>query len=193
MCKNIIFFSLIEKKDTILDSKPARWGTKAYRDAKRLYMKAFPEWERFSMFSLLAMSLHRNVKFHAIYDDGKFCGITYYAENDNTVYLTYLAVSEKLRGQGYGSKILTMLEDNFPDKQIVIDIEPVTKKVKNYKQRVSRLKFYEKNGFHRTDQKLKDPDGEFEALTTGERLDKNSFIKILRQMSFGFYQARVEK
>ena len=76
------------------------------------------------------MSLHRNVKFHAIYDDGKFCGITYYAENDNTVYLTYLAVSEKLRGQGYGSKILTMLEDNFPDKQIVIDIEPVTKKVK---------------------------------------------------------------
>ena len=85
------------------------------------------------------------------------------------------------------------MEDEFPDKQIVIDIEPVTKKAKNYKQRVSRLKFYERNGFHRTDQKLKDPDGEFEALTTGERLDKNSFVKTLRQMSFGFYQAKVEK
>lgn len=75
----------------------------------------------------------------------------------------------------------------------MIDIEPVTKKAKNYKQRVSRLKFYERNGFHRTDQKLKDPDGEFEALTTSKKLDKNSFIKTLRQMSFGFYQAKVEK
>lgn len=145
------------------------------------------------MFSLLAMSLHRNVKFHAIYDEGQFCGIAYYAESENTVYLTYLAVSAKLRGQGYGSKILTMLEDRFPDKQIVIDIEPLTAKAKNYKQRVSRLKFYERNGFHRTDQKLKDPDGEFEALTTGRKLDKAGFIKVLRQMSFGFYQAKVEK
>lgn len=156
-------------------------------------MKAFPAWERFSMFSLLAMSLHRNVKFHAIYNEDQFCGITYYAENDKTVYLTYLAINEELRGQGYGSKILTMLEDRFPDKQIVIDIEPVTSKAKNYKQRVSRLKFYERNGFHRTDQKLKDPDGKFEALTTGKKLDKESFMDTLRQMSFGFYQAKVEK
>ena len=156
-------------------------------------MKAFPAWERFSMLSLLAMSLHRNVKFHAIYDDGTFCGITYYAENDNTVYLTYFAISEKLRGHGYGTKILSMLEDEFPYKQIVIDIEPVTTQATNYKPRVSRLKFYARNCFHRTDQKLKDPDGEFEALTTGKQLDKNSFIKTLRQMSFGFYQAKVEK
>ena len=145
------------------------------------------------MFSLLAMSLHHNVKFHAIYDNGQFCGITYYAENETTVYLTYLAINEKMRGQGYGSKILTTLEGKFPNKQIVIDIEPVIVEAKNYKQRVSRLKFYERNGFHRTNQKLKDPEGDFEALTTGEKLDKNGFIKILRQMSFGFYQAKVEK
>jgi len=86
-----------------------------------------------------------------------------------------------------------MLEDRFPDKQIVIDIEPVTKKAKNYKQRVSRLKFYERNGFHRTDRKLVDPDGEFEALTTGKKLDIDSFTRMLKQMSFGFYQAKVEK
>lgn len=40
---------------------------------------------------------------------------------------------------------------------------------------------------------LINPEGDFEALTTGEKLDKNGFIKILRQMSFGFYQAKVEK
>lgn len=37
-------------------------------------------------------------------------------------------------------------------------------------ERVGRLKFYERNGFHRTDQKLKDLEGEFEASMTGKKL-----------------------
>ncbi|WP_236694712.1 GNAT family N-acetyltransferase [Lactobacillus hamsteri] len=143
--------------------------------------------------SLLVMSLKPSVKFHALYDGGKFCGIAYFVESDTTVYLTYLAVNKDLRGQGYGTKILTLLEDRYPDKQLVIDIEPVVPTAKNYKQRVSRLKFYERNGFHRTDQKLKDQDGEFEALTTGKKLDKPGFVKALKQMSFGFYQFKIEK
>lgn len=145
------------------------------------------------MSSLLLMSLRRNVKFHALYDDNKFCGIAYYAESDDTVYLTYLAVNKNLRGHGYGTKILSLLEDRYPNKQLVIDIEPVVPTAKNYKQRVSRLKFYERNGFHRTDQKLKDQDGEFEALTTAKKLNKPGFIRALKQMSFGFYQFKIEK
>lgn len=156
-------------------------------------MSAFPDWERFSMASLLIMSLKPSVNFHALYDEQKFCGIAYYVESDETVYLTYLAVNKKMRGHGYGTKILTMLENKYPDKAIVIDIEPVVPSAKNYQQRVSRLKFYERNGFHRTDQKLKDQDGEFEALTTGKRFNKSGFVKALKQMSFGFYQFKVEK
>lgn len=56
------FFSariVIEKKDTILEAKPVRWATKAYQDAKKLYLTAFPKWERFSLLSLLFMSLHK--------------------------------------------------------------------------------------------------------------------------------------
>lgn len=145
------------------------------------------------MLSLLIMSLKPSVNFHALYDHDQFAGIAYYAVSSNTVYLTYLAVNGKLRSQGYGSKILSMLESKFPDKAIVIDIEPVVASAKNYQQRLKRLKFYERNGFHRTDQKLKDQDGEFEALTTAKKLDKDSFIKALKSMSFGFYQFKVEK
>lgn len=145
------------------------------------------------MTSLLAMSLKPSVKFHALYDDHHFCGIAYYAESYDTVYLTYLAINKELRGHGYGTKILTMLEEKYPDKAIVIDIEPVVPTAKNYHQRVSRLKFYERNGFHRTDQKLKDQDGEFEALTTGKTFNKPGFIHALKHMSYGFYQFKVEK
>lgn len=156
-------------------------------------MSAFPASERFSMPSLLTMALRKSVKFHAIYDNDVFCGLTYYVEGRDTVYLTYLAVNKQLRGQGYGSKILTLLENRFPDKQIIIDIEPVVKSAKNYEQRVSRLRFYERNGFHRTNQMLKDSDGEFEALTTGKKFNKLGFIRDLKKMSFGFYQFKVEK
>ncbi|TSO26707.1 GNAT family N-acetyltransferase [Lactobacillus sp. LL6] len=177
----------------MLESKPARWGTKAYRDARQLYLSSFPEWERFSLPSLLVMSLKPSVNFHSLYDGDKFAGLAYYVESESTIYLTYLAVNEKLRGHGYGSQILTMLENKYQDKAIVIDIEPVVPTAKNYKQRISRLKFYERNGFHRTDQKLKDQDGEFEALTTGKKLDKVGFAKALKQMSFGLYQFKIEK
>ena len=139
------------------------------------------------MTSLLIMSLKPSVKFHALYDEGKFCGIAYYVISDSTVYLTYLSVNKDLRGQGYGTKILSLLEKQYPDQAIVIDIEPVVPTAKNYQQRVSRFKFYERDGFHRTDQKLKDQDGEFEALTTGKKFNKSGFVKALKQMSFGFY------
>lgn len=138
------------------------------------------------------MSMKKNVHFHALYDEGQFCGIAFYAKNKSTVYLTYLAVQSDMRGHGYGSQILSLLEAKYPDKAIVIDIEPMDKTAKNYHQRVSRLQFYEKNGFHRTNQKLKDSDGEFEALTTGERFNKKSFSQILKEMSFGFYHFKIE-
>ncbi|MBP2057935.1 GNAT superfamily N-acetyltransferase [Lactobacillus colini] len=145
------------------------------------------------MISLLLMSLKSNVKFHSLYDQGQFCGIAYYVESDDTVYLTYLAVNKDLRGHGYGSRILSLLEDKYPGKQLVIDIEPITKSAKNYRQRVNRLKFYNRNGFHLTNQKLKDQDGSFSVMTTGKRLNKKGFIKTLKEMSFGFYQFKVEK
>ena len=83
---------------------------------------------------------------NAVYDGEVFCGMVCYYISDNTVYLAYLAVESELRGNGYGSKILHMLEEKYPDQQIVLDIEPLDPDAENYHQRVSRLRFYQKNG-----------------------------------------------
>lgn len=138
------------------------------------------------------MALHKNVHFQALYDDGKFCGMAYYAVGSQTVYLLYLAVNPDLRGQGYGTQILQHLQVKFPDKQLTLDIEPVTKIAKNYSQRVRRLHFYERNGFHQTSARLMDADGEFQILTTGKRLNTTSVVATLKQMSSGFYHFKVE-
>lgn len=177
----------------ILDEQPARWGSKNYHKVKELYCSAFPEWERFPWFSMVLMNLRRKLKLNAVYDGEEFCGMSCYYISDNTIYLAYLAVAPELRGQGYGSRILQALKEKYPDQQIVLDIEPLDPDADNYYQRVDRLRFYQKNGWHRTHQMLVDADGKFEALVDQNHFDKQDFAKTLKQMSFGFYRFRIQK
>lgn len=142
---------------------------------------------------MLVMSVRRRLKIHAVYDKDTFVGMTIYFVSDKTVYLAYLAIDPNLRGHGYGSKILQMLKDKYEDRQIVLDIEPLNPNADNYRQRVSRLKFYQKNGWRRTHQMLKDQDGQFEALVDNAYFDKKDFAKTLNEMSLGFYQFKIEK
>lgn len=139
------------------------------------------------------MSMRKQLKVHALYDQETFVGMAIYYNSESTVYLAYLAVDPRLRGKGYGSKILRMLEEKYPDQQIVLDIEPLDPSADNYAQRVSRLKFYQQNGWNRTHELLKDEDGQYEALVDQEKFDKKDFAKTLREMSLGFYQFRIEK
>ena len=112
---------------------------------------------------MVLMSLRKKLQLNAVYDGEVFCGMVCYYISDNTVYLAYLAVEPELRGNGY------------------------------YHQRVSRLRFYQKNGWRRTHQMLVDADGEFEALVDQNHFDKKDFAKTLKQMSLGFYRFRIEK
>ena len=59
-------------------------GHKAYRDAKDLYRRPFLHGKILNVFSL-AMSLHRNVKFHHLQWRSVLRHV-YYAENDK-IYL----------------------------------------------------------------------------------------------------------
>ncbi len=186
-------YNLEKRRILILDEQPARWGSKNYHKVKDLYYSAFPEWERFSWFSMVLMSFRRKLKLNAVYDGETFCGMICYYISDSTVYLAYLAVTAELRGNGYGSKILHMLEEKYPEQQIVLDIEPLDPDAENYHQRVSRLRFYQKNGWRRTHQMLIDADGEVEVLVDQNHFDKKDFAKTLKQMSLGFYRFRIEK
>ncbi|MDO4911972.1 MAG: GNAT family N-acetyltransferase [Lactobacillus sp.] len=158
-----------------------------------MYLKSFPPFERFKTSTLLLWSLRKKVEFSAVYDGEKFCGLTYVTYDDDTVYLLYLAVSEKLRGQGYGSKILTMLDERFPDKQIVIDIEPVVKTAKNYQQRLKRLRFYQRNGFKLTGEKLVDDDGEFVTMVSHHKFDHDAFLECVKKASLGLYKIELKE
>lgn len=167
-------------------------GTKNYFAVRKLYLTAFPKNERFSIWQLVLMSLHRQVHFEAFYDKHDFIGLVFLAESSEAVYLMFLATVSKKRNQGYGSKILTQLKKRFASKNIVIDIEPVDEKAGNYGQRLKRLSFYEKNGFRQTSDYLVDDGGVFSILTSGSKFNVKKFSHLLKWLSFGLYKFEIK-
>ena len=65
-------------------------------------------------------------------------------------FLLYLAVAEGSRGMGYGTRALDEVKRMSADRRLFLNIEPLDEDSDNMAQRMSRKRFYERNGFSST-------------------------------------------
>ena len=72
----------------------------------------FPQNEQIPMWLLRVLAFRKNVNFRAFYDDDQFCGVLYTAEDNKYIFVLYLAVNDRIRSKGYGTKILDWLKQN---------------------------------------------------------------------------------
>lgn len=86
--------------------------------------------------------------------DGKFLGIVITILHKDIVLLDYLAVSPACRGQGIGSEILSLLDERYGGKRILLEIEDPEEPCDNPKERRSRKAFYLRNGMTVQDYKV---------------------------------------
>lgn len=114
-----------------------------------LAKEAFPPIEYPGTYIVIAMSKKNNSDFLAIYDDNLFVGFISVLTYKNLAYLFFLAVHKELRSKGYGSAILHMLPEIYPDYIQVVDLEKQDFSADNAEQRKSRLSFYMRNGYSR--------------------------------------------
>lgn len=142
---------------------------------RRLYLDAFPSFERLPFWVLLYKAKKDDSNLSVIYDDEEFVGMMNVAYYKNIVYLFYLAVDPSQQSRGYGSKILQHLKDTYPDKRILLNIEKVDNTAENYAQRLNRKKFYEKNGFQNTDFKIETDAITYEILYAGAHVTKQEY------------------
>lgn len=166
-------------------------GSETYAQVCALYQEAFPAEEQLSLSLLRFFALKRGVEFMSYHDseeNGCLCGITYTVELDQSVYLLYLAVCSGARGKGYGTRILSCLKDRFPEKQIVLEIEPLDSAADNFDQRKRRLAFYERNGFSQVGYDLYEGTVRYTMLATGERFEADAFAASLRRATYGLYR-----
>ena len=102
------------------------------------------------MWLIRAMTMKKKHKFSAYYENDLFVGILYTIENDDMLFVFYIAVNDIIQSKGYGSKLLQMLIEKYKNKPIALFVETLDPSADNYNQRVKRFAFYEKNGFFNT-------------------------------------------
>lgn len=117
---------------------------------KELYETAFPEDEQIPWEDLLQLVVEMPLDFTAYYESEKFIGFTIVYPRKSFNWFWYFAVSEELRGKGYGQRILTRLLRSHESKSFVLDMESTTQVCNNLEQRKQRQAFYIRNGFRDT-------------------------------------------
>ncbi len=123
---------------------------KELQSVETLAKEAFPPEEYLSPADLIQMAESGQVEFMAIYDQDTFVGFIVVCVFECLCYLFFLAICPELRAQGYGGKILRLLESQYPGKQQVVDFEREDSFAPNNNQRTKRKAFYMRNGYRET-------------------------------------------
>ena len=94
------------------------------RTIKKTYYESFSQTERMPWTLMLLLSCTPTTRFRSFYDDEKLCGFIYYGALSSYVFVMFFAVDVELRGRGYGSKILAELRTQYPNRKILVTIDP---------------------------------------------------------------------
>lgn len=124
-------------------------------EIKHIYMKAFPPKERMPFPMMVAMSKLWNTQFLGFYDGDTLCGFAYFAFHSKILFIMFLAVDESLRSRGYGGAILREIQNKYPDKKVVVSIEPCEESAPDIGLRKRRKAFYLRNGYQETGYMMK--------------------------------------
>ena len=154
-------------------------------EIKRIYFEAFPKKERMPFPMMVIMSKLWNTQFFSFYDDDIPCGFTYLASNTKIVFVMFFAVDESLRSKGYGSLILQQLKNKYPDKKIIISIEPCDDNALDIDLRKRRKSFYMRNGYNETGYMMKLNGVVQEIIITNGEFVKREFCSFFVLYSFG--------
>lgn len=137
------------------------------------------------MWRLLLLSKWKDITFRAFYEEESFCGFAYTVESETMIFLLYLAVNPKIRSKGYGSKILSWLNNNDPEKAIVLNVEMPDEMVDNNSQRISRISFDEKNGFTVSKWFLSIAGEDYNILSSQRNIDIHAFQELVGKYHIG--------
>ena len=124
--------------------KPA--GLVQWLKIYRLYQSAFPASEKKPFSMIRTMQKKRKSDVWYCEEDGKFAGLVITINGPDKILLDYLAVAKNRRGQGFGSKILQKMQEQYRGKGVFLEIEIVDESAENFEERKRRKQFYLANG-----------------------------------------------
>ena len=120
---------------------------KEYPALRALYRSAFPAAERMPLSRFFALENKGQAEILVLRTGGAFAGLMIVSFAPGYALLNYFAVEPDCRSMGLGSRALPALQQRYPNRQVVLEVEPPDHTAPNARQRQRRLDFYAKNGF----------------------------------------------
>lgn len=113
-----------------------------------LYESAFPLHEKRHHAAKVRAFNHANYQLQAWFDEQQFVGMMGVWDFGDYRYIEHLAVNDRLRGQGYGKRMLNQFLQLSPQQspQTILEIDPLTTEIAH-----KRLHFYQSLGFQVND------------------------------------------
>ncbi len=164
------------------------------KNIRNLYYSAFPKSERVPWWLFSFTAKFGCKRLTAYLDGDRFCGFTYHIFTKSSLLVLFFAVDENCRGCGYGSAILQYLRKTYPNRTLLLHVEPPLADAPNLDERLHRIAFYQKNGFMDTGFTVTEIGGDFRIFACGERVDIISeYKKVFRALSAGLWNVRVRR
>ena len=163
------------------------------KPVEALIKDLFPPEEQEPIERLLKLAENPMVHFWAYYDEDVFCGMSYVVESDETIFGLYLGVAKTFQSKGYGTYIINDTREYFNGKDMVIHVEDPNQEVPNQEQRRRRIKLYEKLGFKDTGYRINGGDTVFWLMSTAEKYDIGTYMRLMHDYSYGTYTPPVYK
>ena len=159
------------------------------KQARALYLTAFPKEERLPWWILQFNARRRDINLTAFIDGDIFCGFTASVTVESLHFLLFFAIADNQRGKGYGSSILQMLRTEH--KTVALNVELLDPSAENYAQRKRRFAFYQRNGFADTRYHVWEVGGKFRVLSTDAVLDVAQYKKIFKKLTLGIWNVKL--
>lgn len=108
----------------------------------RLYLSAFPAAERKPFSMILRMCRKGKTDIWCVRSDGNFAGLAITINGPDLILLDYFAIKKRRRGEGIGTKALSLLRSHYTGKGFFVEIETTLKETPELPMRLRRKKFY---------------------------------------------------
>ena len=120
---------------------------KEYPTLRALYRSAFPAAERMPLSRFFTLQKKGQAEILVLRTGGAFAGLMIVSFAPGYALLNYFAVEPDCRSMGLGSRALPALQQRYPNRQVVLEVEPPDHTAPNARQRQRRLDFYAKTAF----------------------------------------------
>lgn len=166
-----------------LTLEPLTKNANEFAKVKELYDGSFPKNERIPMNLLIWKAKKDFVDLLVIYEDDVFVGFTYLIIREDLTYVLYIAIDGNARSKGYGGRALAEIKEKYPGNRIILNIEVIDEAASNYEQRVTRRKFYTRNGYKGTSYLYRDRWGLYEVMIHGGKVNAEEFHALLKRFA----------